>query len=89
MKSGFTEAGVFWMYAAICVLGSSYVAFFLPETKVPPYVLISWLYVQSLRDLYGFETAPIPSQALPGTAGPVVPSRRPCALSCLSLSCHF
>lgn len=33
MKSGLTEAGVFWLYAGVCVLGVTYVVLGVPETK--------------------------------------------------------
>jgi hypothetical protein len=34
MKSAFSESGVFWFYGAICIIGVTYVALLVPETKV-------------------------------------------------------
>ncbi len=34
LKNGITEAGVFWFYGCVCVLGVLYVKVGIPETKV-------------------------------------------------------
>jgi hypothetical protein len=34
MKSAFSLAGVFWMYACVVTIGGLYVKSFVPETKV-------------------------------------------------------